>query len=140
MNWGKGIITGMIIFMLFILSMCLYMFRMPADEYDHQYYEKGLSFDKDYDREQQVSKDHARPMISQQGQALLLVFKVPATGQIKLIRPSSQALDKVFPISSDAAGRACIDLKTVKAGRWQLILEWQSDHKSYLFHQEIDIQ
>ncbi len=41
MNWGKGIITGMIIFMLFILSMCIYMFRMPADEYDHQYYEKA---------------------------------------------------------------------------------------------------
>ncbi len=65
---------------------------------------KRLSFDKDYDREQQVMKDHAQPVISQQGQYLKLIFTAPATGHIKLIRPSSQAMDRVFKINSDREG------------------------------------
>ncbi len=64
MNWGKGIIAGMIIFVLFIAGMCIYMFTSPQDDFDQQYYEKGLTFNHDYDREQQVTKDHAEPLIA----------------------------------------------------------------------------
>jgi len=100
MNWGKGIIIGMALFMAFILCMCIYMFRMPADEYDHQYYEKGLNFDKDYDRERQVYKDHAIPLISISGKELTVTFVHPANGSIRFIRPSSEALDKTFKITT----------------------------------------
>ena len=140
MNWGKGIVTGMIIFMLFILSMCIYMFRMPADEYDHQYYEKGLNFNKDYNREQQVSKDNAQPSISQEGNHLLIGFKAPALGKISLIRPADKASDKAYPLQSGQGNKAIVLLAGIKPGQWQIMLEWQSNHKSYLYQQEIYIQ
>lgn len=140
MNWGRGIITGMIIFMLFILSMCIYMFRMPADEYDHQYYEKGLSFNKDYDREQQVSTDNAQPSIDQNGAQLLIRFKTPAIGKISLIRPANKTLDKAYPIKSGEDNKVFVLLSDIQKGQWQVILEWEHDSKSYLYQQKIYIK
>lgn len=130
----------MIIFMLFILSMCIYMFRMPADEYDHQYYEKGLSFDKDYKREQLVIKDHAQPAISQEGDHLLIRFTTPAAGKISLIRPADKASDRAYPLTSGESNVVYIPLNGVKKGQWQLMLEWGAEGKSYLYQQEIYIQ
>lgn len=140
MNWGKGIVTGMVLFMLFILSMCIYMFRMPEDEYDHQYYEKGLNFNKDYNKEQQVVKDHAQPVISQVGDHLVIRFKTPSSGKISLIRPANKASDTVYPLRSGDDDQVIILLTPLKKGHWQLLLEWESNHKDYLYQQEIDIR
>jgi len=140
MNWGKGIIGGMALFMLFILAMCFYMFRSPADEYDHQYYEKGLHFDRDYERQKRVKDDHAQPSIEQKGKVLWVEFAGRTTGSLKFIRPSSQALDKTFPINSGPDNCVMIPLNQIKPGRWVLVIEWQNNGKDYLYQQEINIK
>ncbi|CAN5174940.1 hypothetical protein BH09BAC6_BH09BAC6_16820 [soil metagenome] len=140
MNWGKGIIAGMLIFMLFIISMCVYMFRMPADEYDHQYYEKGLNFDKDLDKEKQVFKDNARPVIQISGKQAKIVFTAPANGTIRFIRPSSQALDKTYPLDTNTGNTASVGVKELVSGQWKMVLEWTSNNKKYLYGQEIYIK
>jgi len=140
MNWGKGIITGMIVFMLFILSMCVYMFASPTDEYDHQYYEKGLNFNKDYDREQQVTKDHAQPSIQQIDSELVLRFTKPVKGKIAFVRPSNQKMDKSFKLETAEENIVEIPTTTLSTGQWQLVLEWETDHKSYLYQHEIYIK
>ena len=140
MNWGKGIVTGMIIFMLFILGMCVYMFRMPADEYDHQYYEKGLNFDKDLDKERQVVKDNAQPVIKISGKQATIVFTAPAKGTIRFIRPSSQALDKTYPLDTNTGNTAGFAVTELVAGRWKMVLEWSSNNKKYLYEQETYIK
>ncbi|WP_413668297.1 FixH family protein [Mucilaginibacter sp. Mucisp86] len=140
MNWGKGIIMGMAIFMLFILSMCIYMFNVPVDDYDHQYYEKGMSFNKDHNREEQVIKDHAEPVITQQGDRLSIAFSMPATGRISFMRPSDKTQDKAFQFNNGAGKTASISLKDMAKGPWQLILEWESCHKAYLYHKEVFIK
>ncbi|WP_190295391.1 FixH family protein [Mucilaginibacter rubeus] len=140
MNWGKGIIAGMAAFMLFILSMCIYMFNAPADDYDHQYYEKGLSFNKDHDREEQVSKDHAEPAISQSADRLMITFSEPITGKVSFMRPSDKALDRSFELDSKDDKLFEIELKDVAKGPWQLTFEWESGKKSYLYHKEVYIK
>ena len=126
--------------MLFILGMCVYMFRMPADEYDHQYYEKGLSFNKDCDRAQQVYKDHAQPVINQVGDHLIIQFKTPVSGKVTFIRPSNKASDKAFQLKSGEDNKVAILLTSVQKGQWQVMLEWENEHKSYLYQQEIYIK
>jgi nitrogen fixation protein FixH len=138
MNWGKGIIAGMALFMLFIISMCVYMFTMPVDEYDHQYYEKGLNFDKDFNKEKQVSVDHAQPTITITGQFVKVNFTTPATGTVSFLRPSSEALDKVFKL--DGGTDQAFSMEHLPLGRWQMVVDWQSNHKAYLYHQEIYIK
>ena len=140
MNWGKGLIIGMAIFMLFIISMCVYMFRMPADEYDHQYYEKGLNFDKDFAKEKQVVADHTQPAISIEAGQAHIAFTKPANGTARFIRPSSEALDKTFQLNTNSSSSTSLALNGLVAGKWRLVLDWKSGDKAYLYQQEVYIK
>lgn len=128
----------MAIFMLFIISMCVYMFRMPVDEYDHQYYEKGLNFDTDFDKEKQVVTDKAQPTINVDGQLVTISFVAPAAGTIRFLRPSSEALDVVMKLHGSKQEE--VSVNGMARGRWQIVLEWESDKKAYLYQQEIYIK
>ncbi|MEO6148744.1 MAG: FixH family protein, partial [Mucilaginibacter sp.] len=80
MNWGKGLIIGMSIFMLFIIAMVIAMFNQPADDYDAQYYEKGLSYDTTFNKERQVITDNAKPVLTIENNVLIIVFTAAAKG------------------------------------------------------------
>lgn len=125
----------MTLFVLFILSMCIYMFKMPADEYDHQYYEKGLNFEKDLVKEKRVLADHAQPQITVSGDVVNINFAAAATGTARFLRPSSEALDKVLQL--DGGQNQKLSVKNLTRGRWQIVLEWTSDQKAYLYQQDV---
>ena len=139
MNWGKGIVLGMALFMAFIISMCVYMFNMPADDYDHQYYEKGLNFNGDYDRELQVVKDKAQPLITQSSTGIAIGFKQPAVGVIKFVNPLGKSKDLVFPLNTGAGNQISIPAKKLSPGRWGVNIEWSSSNKNYLYQQDVFI-
>jgi len=136
-NWGKGLIIGMSIFMLFIISLAVAIFNQKADDYDHNYYEKGLDFDTDFKREQQVVTDGARPTIKVNAGILNLGFKKQTKGKLHFQRPSDQAMDKELLFGTDAIGKSEVLLKEFARGRWQLIIEWADQDKQYLYQQEI---
>ena len=140
MNWGKGIVGGMVVFILFILGMCIYMFKMPEDEYDHQYYEKGLNFNQEYIKEQQVKKDHAWPSVYILQNRLKLAFVLPATGTVKFLRSSSSSLDKTFKFRQSGSEEVNIPIEKLLKGKWKLEIEWVSNQKSYLYKQDIFIR
>lgn len=125
--------------MLFILSMCFYMFRVPADEYDHQYYEKGLRFNADFAKERQVVTDGAQPRITLDGTAISVIFAQPAQGTAKFIRPSSAKQDRRFTIATGPGNSLHLPAGALAKGRWHLVLEWQSNRKSYLYQQELTL-
>jgi hypothetical protein len=140
MNWGKGIVAGMIIFVIFIVGMCIYMFMSPADDFDHQYYEKGLTFNRDYDREEQVTKDHAQPLIALANREAVFTFIQPSKGKVRFMRPSNATADRSYTFDSGNNKTVSVPLGPFAAGKWQLVFEWTSDHKSYLYQQEIYIK
>ncbi|MFD2145413.1 FixH family protein [Mucilaginibacter antarcticus] len=137
MNWGKGIIGGMIIFMLFIISMCVYMFSVPADEYDEKYYEKGLNYDQDYNRAKQVIKDKAEPKIEADSCCIEITFQQTIIGQVKLTRPSSNIADKIIAINNKNGQPVQILTANMPKGKWQLTFEWISNNKAYLYQKEV---
>ena len=127
------------LFMLFIIFMCVKMFRLPADEYDHRYYEKGLNFDKDYAKEKQVAADKAQPQIRVSGKAVNIIFTGQASGTARFVRPSSEALDKTFAIHTQAERSIMLPVGSLAKGRWRIVLEWESGHKNYLYEKEVDL-
>ncbi|HZY39600.1 MAG TPA: FixH family protein [Mucilaginibacter sp.] len=138
MNWGKGMALVMTAFVLFILGMCYFMFTAPVDDYDHQYYEKGLTFNHDYNRQVEVYKDHAVPAISYDGKNLTLTFSQPVTvGGVTMIRPNNSAMDKIYNLSDSAGNRYVIPLKNIAKGRWQLVFDWQASKEGYLYQKAI---
>ena len=137
MNWGKGIIGGMVIFMLFIIAMCVYMFSVPTDEYDEKYYERGLSYDKDYKRAKQVITDKAQPKIEADSGCIEVSFPQTILGQVKLTRPSSNIVDKIIAIDNKNGQPVQILTANMPKGKWQLTFEWTSNNKAYLYKKEL---
>ncbi|GAA4310049.1 hypothetical protein GCM10023149_04610 [Mucilaginibacter gynuensis] len=137
MNWGKGIVIGMVCFMLFIIVMVVAMFSQPADDYDKQYYEKGLAYDKDYKRAQQVIKDKAQPVIEFKGAEALIHFRTPVKGQVTFARPSDRNMDEKYDLDVDSENTAHIPLTRLKTGQWQLTFEWTANNNQYLYKKEV---
>lgn len=134
MNWGKGIVITLTVFVLFITGLGVYMFGTPQDDYDHDYYEKGLNFDQYYVKEQNVIRDHAQPLIEFNSKEVTINFHAAATGNIKFERPSDTKMDKQFNVSS---ATFTIPVSDLAQGEWQLTLNWKSNGHAYLYHQKI---
>jgi nitrogen fixation protein FixH len=139
MNWGKGIVLGMSLFMAFIISMSVYMFNLPEDDYDHQYYEKGLNFDHDYARERQAVVDKAQPLITQVAGAISIEFKQPAIGAIRFANPLGKSKDVAFNINTGTGANTTIPASKLPAGKWAITIEWRSGAKNYLYQQQLFI-
>jgi hypothetical protein len=140
MNWGKATILILVIFVLFISGMSYYMFSSPKDEYDHQYYENGLNFDHDYIREKQVTEDHAAPTIRVGTDSIKFTFPQVIKGEVKFSRPSSDAADVSYPLDSKDPKSLQLAATHLLKGRWQLVFEWKSGNKAYLYQHEIYIK
>ncbi|WP_158534881.1 FixH family protein [Mucilaginibacter hurinus] len=139
MNWGKGLITGMAIFMLFILTLVIKMFNQPVDDYDREYYEKGLAYDSTYNKEKQVVTDKATPALSVANDYVQLQFVAPANVQLLFTRPSDRKMDVIFTLDTDKYNRVKIPLNGLTAGQWLLTIDWESYKKQYLYKQQITI-
>lgn len=139
MNWGKGIVAGMALFMLFIIGLGITMFYAPADDYDHQYYERGLGYNYDYQLERRVIADHAQPLIAIANGIMHIQFSQPAKGVLRMLRPSDQHRDLHYNIDSGKNTTVGIPLNTGSKGNWQLVVKWQSGKQNYLYKQEIYI-
>lgn len=137
MNWGKGIVIGMAAFITFIVAMGVRMMSNQTDDYDHDYYEKGLRFDADYRKEKQVTLDDAKPAITLNASIISIKFKAEATGQIHFARPSDRRMDRLTHFKSDVNGIYNSKVGLPANGRWQLVLDWQSNGKQYLYQQEV---
>lgn len=136
MNWGKGIVFTLSVFVLFIAGLSIYMFSTPQDDYDHAYYEKGLNFDKDFIKEENVVKDHAQPQIQVGKYAVILDFHKVSTGTVKFERPSDTRMDKVFPVDSS---KLIVPVTSLAQGEWQLTFNWRNSGHQYLYQQKIFI-
>jgi hypothetical protein len=140
-NWGTKLVIGMVSFMTFIVILAVMMFNSKPDALvDNDYYEKGLNYDADYNRKERVKTDDAAPVVQVLPAEILLTFKAAAEGKVKIVRPSDKRMDKVINFKTDAAYKAAIPAKEIAAGRWKLIITWNSAGKSYLDEQEVMIK
>ncbi|WP_316818996.1 FixH family protein [Pedobacter nyackensis] len=140
MNWGVKLMIGMLCFMSFIIVLAVLMMKSKTDALvDTDYYEKGLDYDKDYNRKEQVNADNAAPIIQIVDGNISLKFKDKAEGDVKLVRNADKRLDKKLTISTDTLNTVKIPLKGIEKGQWRLIISWTTDGKAYLNEQEVMI-
>jgi hypothetical protein len=139
MNWGTKLVIGMGLFMAFIITLAVLMMRSGSDDLvDKDYYQKGIEYDKDYDRKSQMQKDQAEPEITI-GDSLRIVFNRPATGSIRFLHPSDNKNDRTVNLNSGITNEVALPLTDIAKGHWKLIIEWKSDEKDYLFEKNITI-
>ena len=132
MNWGKGLVIGLGLFMSFVIFLVVMMFQAPDDSYDKDYYEKGLAYDKEFDQKKQVIQDQATPEVQVNDEFIYISFKGLTKGSVEFKRPSDKALDKTFELKDK---QVQIPRTSLTKGEWKLIMRWQNQDKSY-WHEE----
>ena len=139
MNWGTKLVIGMALFMSFIITLAVLMIRSDSDDLvDTNYYEKGIEYNKDYDRKNQLIKDKAEPEIIVKDN-LTIVFKSPAIGSIRFLHPSDKTKDSTMNINSGTGTQVDFPLESFRKGHWKVSIEWKSNGKSYLYDKNIVI-
>ena len=143
-NWGTGIVIGMVLFIAFIMFMVLTM--MTDEEYDHDlvtdgYYEKDLKYQTEIDAEKKSYSFSAPISGKKTSEGWILNFPEEIdhkniTGNVFLYRPSNKRLDFNIPIVLSNS-QLLIPDERLLGGRWNITLEWEYEGETYLYKDQI---
>jgi nitrogen fixation protein FixH len=143
-NWGTGLVIGMVLFIVFIMFMVMTM--MTDERYDHdlvteEYYEKDLQYQREIDAEKKGNTFSApiRTERSQQGISLYFPPEIDTDklkGKVSLYRPSNQSLDFDLPLVV-SNGSMLIPNARLLDGRWDIRVEWEYEGEEYLYKEAI---
>ncbi len=143
-NWGTGIVLAFIGFISFIM---FFVVKMSSnDRYDHDlvtdnYYQQELEFQDNIEKQKNAKELKENISWKKTEEGILIQFPKDLeikdiTGKVFLYRPSNKQLDFETPISLSDYNLLIPD-KRLLDGRWNIIVDWQYNEKSYLFKQEI---
>lgn len=143
-NWGTGIVIGLILFIGFILVMVFMMSTEKKYDYDlvtEEYYKEELRFQDEIDAENNAFLLSEKVRVLREPEGLLLVFPKELEndkilGTVFLYRPSNKRLDFEIPLELTKS-QLLIPKDRLLDGRWNIIVRWRSDEKDYLFKEEI---
>jgi hypothetical protein len=121
MNWGKGIVLGMSLFIVFILVLVIILMRQNVNLESADYYSKEINYEKELVAMRNAeAMDEKIKAISQEDH---LVLQLPQEGDfgkvtIKLIRPDNNTLDKEY--SFDDTRSFLIEKSELSKGAYKL--------------------
>lgn len=141
MNWGKGIIIGMGLFMSFIITLVVIMMNNDTDLVTEDYYQKELAYNKQYDAQQNYMKAGESIEVNILKDTFFLSFpNALQTGkvEVELIRPNDKNQDANFTI--EAQEKVMIPTAILPKGAFDCVLHGTFDGKPYEFAQKITLE
>ncbi len=142
MNWGTKVVLGMITFMLFIVCMVVYMFRVHGRDalVEENYYEKGINYNVEFNAKQNVINEHAQPVINITKNQIIIELKTAAKYELVMMRPSNSLEDvKLQGNTSGTANLILVDRTKMGKGMWFFNLQWKAGNKDYMFKKNITL-
>ncbi|WP_199140451.1 FixH family protein [Pedobacter sp. ASV12] len=140
MNWGRKIVLGMAIFMLFIISMVVYMFKVHGNDalMEDDYYERGINYDVDYKAINNVFADKAEPKISITASQVIIQLSDSVAYDLKL-KCASAAKDDLGQTGATVgqANLILLDRAKLRKGLWFVELRWTNRQKAYFFKKDL---
>ena len=144
-NWGTGIVIGMLAFISFIMYFVVTM--MSSSDYDHDlvvedYYKAELHYQQDIDAQENALALNEQISIRRKGESLIVLFPEgidleKTTGMVSLYRPSNKKLDFNIPFSEIKSSEFEIPADQLVNGRWNVKVTWQNSEKEFMFKSEI---
>jgi nitrogen fixation protein FixH len=142
MNWGTKIVLGMVVFMLFIIGMVVYMFKVHDNDslVEEDYYEKGLNYNQEYKAKENVLNEGAEPVIKINEHQIIIQLKDSASYELKMMRPVKAAEDiKSKGNTIGTTNLILVERANMHRGLWILELKWMSNNKEYQFNKNITL-
>lgn len=147
-NWGTGIVIAFALFMSFIL---FFVFRVQSDsKYDNElvvedYYKQERVLQDVMDKEENAAHLQQKVTIEDTKEGVLIAFPSDFNpkdikGKVSLYRPSDQKLDNESQISLSTSNHLLIPKSDLAGGRWDIIVDWQYQGKTYLNKEMMNLE
>jgi hypothetical protein len=143
-NWGKGIVIAIVLFIGFIMFFVIKM--TTNNQYNHdlvteKYYEKELTYQEKIDANKNVRDLSESIKVDKIVDGLMIKFPKDfhgktLKGKVFLYRPSDKQKD--FEVSiSNIQNYLLVPDNRLLGGRWNITIEFTCDDKNYFFSDEI---
>jgi hypothetical protein len=144
-NWGTGIVIGIIIFILITVTMTVIFMNQDVNLVTDKYYEKSLKYQDEIDKQSRTNSLNEEVKINFNGQELSFLFPEDyknknISGEIYFYRPSNPKLDFKIPLLLNEASSQIIPTQRLEKGFWRLKLNWTMDGNGYYNERAITIK
>lgn len=138
-DWGKGIVIAIVLFMSFILY---FVFKVQLNrDYDNElvvqdYYKEEKNIDASMAKETNAKQLSEKVVFTTDAQGVHVQFPesfdhTKISGTVSLYRPSNQKLDFEIPVSLSNS-HLLIPKSSLVDGHWGITVDWQYEMIEYL--------
>jgi nitrogen fixation protein FixH len=141
MNWGKGIIIGMGLFIGFILTLVVIMMRQNIDLVTEDYYQKEIAFNQEYNADVAYASANDSIQIAYTDNFVSIQLgKSFQSDSIRILlrRPNNQKQDMEFKLAAQPTIN--IPAKHLPKGVFECIVEGKINGESYRYEQDLNIK
>lgn len=143
-NWGFGIATIVVIFLLWNAIFLIFAFGEKVDLVADNYYERELKYQDEIEKYKNRNIDNGHLII--EATSSVLTVSIPEKfltkkieGEIYFYRPSNSDNDFKMKMVTDAEGKQHIDISNLDRGYWRIIINWNDGETKYLEQKKIII-
>jgi nitrogen fixation protein FixH len=144
--WPAAIVVYFIGFFAFIVAFTVFATRQRVDLVSQDYYEQEIDFQKQLDRLNRTQPFNAGAAVTYDSARQQLSIALPpaharrpASGQIRLYRPSDAGIDQSVRLAVNADGVQFVDARQMREGLWKVRVQWKVDGQEYFFEQPLVI-
>ena len=137
LNWGHKLVIITVLFMIFILSMIIYISTQNVELVDENYYEEGIRYQDIIDQ----SADANNMLEVTIDEKRVFTFKPIAkldsiVCKLSFYRPSSKSKDFSETILLHDTLISIYDAKNLESGPWKLTLTWEDSKGKHQIEKE----
>jgi hypothetical protein len=140
MRFRNGIIAGMVLFMVFILSLVVVLSSKGSELTTEDYYLKDKNFQQNINA-RQLAMDIKNPAIVKvENKLLTIVFKenrVASNVMISFTRPNDKSLDREVKIGTTPA---TVPVKFLEKGNYDITITYQIEGEKYEQVEELIVE
>jgi hypothetical protein len=140
MRFRNGIIAGMVLFMVFILSLVVVLSSKGSELTTEDYYLKDKNFQQNINA-RQLAMDIQNPAIVKiENKLLSIAFKenrLAENVKISFSRPNDKALDREVKIGSVPS---TVPVKFLKNGNYDMVITYEIEGKKYEQVEELIVE
>ncbi len=144
LNWGTGIAIFYVAFMAVMILMVVRASQNSVHLVQKNYYDKDLNYEAF--RQSKINAKELKEgiQVKHVRDQQQIVVRFPKTmsdveGRVTLYRPSNKFQDKLYSIRLNEVNEMYIPAADLTTGLWRIMIDWQSDQKSYYKEERIVI-
>lgn len=139
MNWGKGIIIAMTLFMGFIVYLVVVLMSHKVDLESEDYYLREIAYEDEISALNAATKNEAIKVSTTETH---VVIQIPTTGtyddvQVDFSRPNDENLDRSYPIKGSKT--LTIEKSELSLGQYNIEISYRDGNNNCLQKEKVYI-